>query len=111
MTDLNSFITWGMFAEFTTFVAIIVMIVQFIKELPLIKKVPTKYLSAIMAFGIMTIVAMHDGTFALWNLFIYGVTSISVSAISKGLIEYNSDKKTKQPKDDEDIYVEMNKDL
>ena len=53
--DLNGFIDWSMLLDFTAFVAIVFIIVQFLKEIPLINKIPTRYFSSMIAFILLII--------------------------------------------------------
>ena len=103
--DLNNFITWAMFQDFASFVAIVFMVVQFFKEIRGINKIPTKYFAALVSFVILVIVGLKTGALILvdpstyWNLFLYLITSISISALSKGIVDYNNDKTLKQLQD------------
>jgi hypothetical protein len=103
--DLNNFINWSMLLDFTAFVAIVFMVVQFFKEMPLINKIPTKYFAAIVSFILLVISNLHAKTFEMWDLALYAITAISVSALSKGVVDYHNDK-IEQPIIKEDVKEE-----
>ena len=89
---MNDFITWAILGTYATFVTMTYMVVEFTKELPLIKKIHTKYYSAIVAFALMLAVVLHDGTFTYWDIVLYSLTAISISLGANGLSNFTEDK-------------------
>ena len=89
---MNDFITWEMFATYTTFVGLVYLVVEFTKELPYIVKIHTKYYSAIVAFLLMLAVVLHDGSFAYWDIVLYILTAMSVSLGANGLSDFTGGK-------------------
>lgn len=89
---MDSFVTWDILKDFATFLSILFMVVTFTKELPFVKKIPTKYWSAFISFVLLIIVNLHDGTFTYWNLIIYALSSIMISLTGNGLADFNKPK-------------------
>ena len=88
---MNDFITWAVLGTYATFVTMVYMVVEFTKELPPIKAIPTKYYSAIVAFFLMLAVVLHEGTFTFWDIVLYALTAISVSLGANGLSNFTKD--------------------
>ena len=91
---MDSFITWEMLLGYTTFVGIVFMVVEFTKELSIIKKLPTKYWSAFVSFVLMLITNIVLNTFKLEDLLLYALSSISISLGANGLSTFNDKKKS-----------------
>lgn len=81
---LDSFITWDFLSQYMGVVIVTMILVQFVKELPLIKSIPTKYLVAIIAF--LTLLSAHLGTgkFSWGELYLIFLNSILVTMTATG---------------------------
>lgn len=90
---METFITWAIIAEYVSFVGIVYMVVEFTKELKFIKAIPTKYWAFIVAFGLLLILNVHNGSFAWFDVVLYALSSITVSLSSNGLYDFNSKNK------------------
>lgn len=89
----EKFIVWEMLTEFATFVAILYMIVGFTKDLPLIRKIRTKYYACVISFIMLILINLHFGTFEWQDTFIYLLSSIVITYTTKGVVEDNKQKK------------------
>ena len=89
---MDGFITWEILREYVSFVAIVFMVVEFTKELPMIRKIPTKYFSAIVAFLMILIVNVQGLEFKAWDIVLYVLSAISISLGSNGLYQFNKDR-------------------
>lgn len=89
---MDNFITWEMLVGYTTFVCIVYMVVEFIKELPIFKKIPTKYFSALTSLVLLIITNIVLGTFRAQDVVLYILSSISISLGANGLSTFNKDK-------------------
>lgn len=89
---MESFLTWDVLTTYTSFVSIVFMVIEFIKELKFIKKVPTKYLSFFIAFVLLLITNLVMSTFKFEDIIIYLLTAISISLGSNGLSNFNKKK-------------------
>lgn len=87
---MEQFITWEILATYTSFITIVFMVVEFTKELPLIKKIPTKYWSFIISFILLTVVNLVGNTFNLVDLVLYALSSISISLGANGLSDFST---------------------
>lgn len=94
---MNEFVTWEFLSGFVNFVAILWIIVSATKELPCIKKIPTRYWAIIVAFIMLLLVDLHAGTFQLWDLVLLFINAIIVGFTTKGGVDFNKvDKKDKE---------------
>jgi hypothetical protein len=89
---LEGFISWDVLKEYTSFVAIVFMVVEFTKEIAWIKDIKTKYWSAFVSFVLLTSVNIYGGEFTPWNLLLYALSSVAISLGSNGLANFNKDK-------------------
>lgn len=87
---MEQFITWEMLKTYTTFVAIVFMVVEFVKNLKYIKKIKTKYLSFIISFVLLTVVNIECKDFNFIDLFLYALSGIAISLGANGLSDFNS---------------------
>jgi len=90
---MDSFLTWDNLTTYASFVTIVFMVVEFTKELKLVKKIPTKYWSFFIAVILMTITNIVMGTFKGIDIVLYLLTSISISLGSNGLSNFNKNNK------------------
>lgn len=86
---MEQFLTWDVLKTYASFVSIVFMVVEFTKELQVIKKIPTKYWSFFISFILLTITNIVIGSFRLIDVFLYLLTSISISLGSNGLSNFN----------------------
>lgn len=86
---MENFMTWEVLTTYTTFVAVVYMVVEFTKELKMINKIPTRYWSFLVSLGLLMITNIATGTFEFINIMLYVLTSISISLGSNGLSNFN----------------------
>lgn len=82
---MEQFLTWEMLGDFVTFVGIVLTIVAFTKEIPGIKLIPTRLWSFIVSFILLTLVNLHSGSFEWFDLIIYTINAIMISASANGI--------------------------
>lgn len=87
---MEQFITWDILKTYTTFVAIVFMVVEFTKELKIINKIKTRYWSFLVAFILLNIVNAVNGNFKLIDIVLYALSSISISLGANGLSNLNN---------------------
>lgn len=85
---MNDYITWEILSQYATFVTIVFMVVEFTKELPYVKAIPTKYYSALVSFFLILATQFHAQTIEAWDVVLYILTSISVSLGANGLSDF-----------------------
>lgn len=86
---MNEFLTWEVLKSYATFVSIVFMVVEFTKDLPVIKKMPTKYWSFFIATLLLTILNLVIGTFKSVDIVLYLLSGISISLGANGLSNFN----------------------
>lgn len=86
---MESFMTWETLLTYTTFVSTIFMVVEFTKELPFIKKIPTKYWSFLISLGLLIIVNVVMKDFKWEDIVLYALSSMAISLGSNGLSNFN----------------------
>lgn len=87
---MEQFITWDILTTYATFVTIVFMVVEFVKELRFIKNIKTKYLSFIVAFVLLSITNAVLGNFKFVDLILYALSSITISLGANGLSNFNN---------------------
>lgn len=92
---MNEFLTWEMIENYPTFVSLVFAFVGFTKELPFIKKIPTRYYAFVISYALLLAVGIHNGTFDLWSLVPYFGTATFITVGSNGLSDVNNPKPKK----------------
>ena len=86
---MENFMTWETLLTYTSFVSTIFMVVEFTKELPVIKKIPTKYWSFLISLGLLIIVNLVMKDFKWEDVVLYALSSMAISLGSNGLSNFN----------------------
>lgn len=90
---MDSFLTWEVLLTFSGLVGAVYMVVEFTKEIPLIKKIPTKYWSWIIALILLVATNLVLKSFEYKDIVLYILNAIVISLSSNGLSDFNKDKK------------------
>lgn len=86
----NAFVDLTYVASYVGTVFVTMTITQFLKELPFIKKVPTKYLSFTIAlFNIMICTYFLSGIPKLADVYIAVINAMLISTSSNGIFDFN----------------------
>lgn len=86
---MENFMTWETLLTYTSFVSTIYMVVEFTKELPIIKKIPTKYWSFLISLGLLVVVNVVMKDFKWEDIVLYALSSMAISLGSNGLSNFN----------------------
>lgn len=86
---MNEFLTWDTLLTFTGLSTATYIITEFTKEIPFIKKIPTKYWSYIIALILLLSVNIVLKSFKYEDIILYLVNSIPVSLSANGLNNFN----------------------
>lgn len=86
---MDNFLTWEVLRDYVTFVGIVFSVVAFTKNIPFIKLIPTKAWSVIISFCLLLAINIHSGTFEWWDIIIYFINAILISAGANGLADIN----------------------
>ena len=93
---MDKFFTYEMLMTYATCVTAVFGVTQFIKEIPGIKKIPTKSVSFLVAIIIVTLSNIATGQFKVSNILLYILSSVFISMNSNGI--YDFDTKSKEEK-------------
>ena len=93
---MDKFFTYEMLMTYATCVTAVFGVTQFIKEIPGIKKIPTKYVSFLVAIIIVILSNIATGQFKVSNILLYILSSVFISMNSNGI--YDFDTKSKEEK-------------
>ena len=98
---MDKFFTYEMLMTYATCVTAVFGATQFIKEIPGIKKIPTKYVSFLVAIIIVTLSNIATGQFKVSNILLYILSSVFISMNSNGIYDFdtNSKEEKKEIKD------------
>lgn len=89
---MDTFLTWEVLLTFSGLVGAVYMVVEFTKEIQLIKKIPTRYWSYFIALFLLIATNLVTGTFNYKDIILYLLNAIVVSLSSNGLNDFNKDK-------------------
>jgi hypothetical protein len=87
---MEQFLTWDVLKTYASFVAIVFMVVEFTKELKIVKKIPTRYWSFFISFVLLVTTNIVMDSFRAIDTILYVLTSISISLGSNGLSNFNA---------------------
>ena len=90
---MENFISWEVLTTYSSFITIVYMLVEFTKEIKIIKKVPTVYWSFFISFILLVVTNAVMGTFNKIDIVLYLITSVSISLGSNGLSNFNEKRK------------------
>jgi hypothetical protein len=90
---MDNFLTWEVLLTFSGLVGTVYMGVEFTKEIPLIKKIPTKYWSWIIAFALLIATNVVMKNFQYQDIILHVFNAIAVSLSANGLHDFNKVKK------------------
>lgn len=82
---MNEFITWEMLGDFVKLTGIVVAVTQFTKNAPIVKKIPTRYWSWIIAFILIVITSINTNKFAIMDTVLYALSAMFISTSANGI--------------------------
>lgn len=95
---MQEFITWEMLGDFVKLTGIVLATTQFVKNLPLLKKIPTQYMSWLVSFLLITLTNIHTSSFAPMDIILYALSAMFIGTSASGIYDVggtNSDKTAK----------------
>lgn len=90
---MENFLSWEVLTTYSSFITIVYMLVEFTKEIKIIKKVSTVYWSFFISFILLVVTNAVMGTFNKIDIVLYLITSVSISLGSNGLSNFNEKRK------------------
>ena len=97
---MNEFFTWEVLLTFTGLTTVTYMVTEFTKGISLIKKIPTKYWSYLIALILLFAVNLVTGNFKYEDIILYLLNAIPVSLSANGLNNFNGNTKKQNPNDE-----------
>lgn len=94
---MENYIQWVDLLQFATMSMVVFSIVNFTKEIPYVKLIPTKYYSWMIAFTLILTVNIHQATFAYWDILLYAISAMFISLSSNGIASFNDKKVIETP--------------
>lgn len=88
----DQFITWEMLKTFGTLVMITYMVVEFTKEIPYIKLIPTKYYAGVIALILIILTQIQSNTLVYMDIPLYILSAIAITFSSTGVSDFNGKK-------------------
>lgn len=82
-----------MLTDFPTFVGIVLTLTAFTKGLPLIDKIPTRFWSFVISFGVLLAFNLRANTFTTWDILMYAINAVMISSSANGISDINNKKK------------------
>nr|DAM40460.1 MAG TPA: holin [Caudoviricetes sp.] len=93
---MDKFFTYEMLLSYATCVTAVFGTTQFIKEIPFINKLNTKYLSFFVAVIIVVLTNIATNQFKVANILLYILSSIFISMNANGIYDFDSKKKKQE---------------
>nr|DAW53655.1 MAG TPA: holin [Caudoviricetes sp.] len=84
---MNEFITWEMLGDFVKLTGIVLATTQFVKNAPLIKKIPTQYLSWLVSFVLITLFNIHTSNFTPMDIVLYALSAMFIGTSASGIYD------------------------
>lgn len=86
---MDKFFTYEMLLTYATCVTAVFGVTQFIKDMPVIKKIPTKYLSCVVALIVVVLTNVAVKQFRVDNILLYVLSSIFISMNANGIYDFD----------------------
>lgn len=93
---MDKFFTYEMLLSYATCVTAVFGTTQFIKEIPFINKLNTKYLSFFVAVIIVVLTNIATNQFKVANILLYILSSIFISMNANGIYDFDTKKKKQE---------------
>lgn len=93
---MDKFFTYEMLMTYATCVTAVFGTTQFIKEIKGIKRIPTKYLSFLVAVIIIILTNIATNQFKVANILLYILSSVFISMNANGIYDFDSKKKKQE---------------
>ena len=85
--EANGFMTWDMLSDYATFVTVVFLIVQAIKELPKVRNIPTRIVSIVIAFVLQLAANVQNGQFKPVDAVMYLVSALIISLTANAVAD------------------------
>jgi len=93
---MDKFFTYEMLLTYATCVTAVFGVTQFIKDIKGIERIPTKYLSFLVAVIIVVLTNIATNQFKVANILLYILSSIFISMNANGIYDFDAKKKKQE---------------
>jgi hypothetical protein len=100
---MDKFFTYEMLVSYATCVTAVFGTTQFVKEIPGIKKIPTKYVSFFISIIIVTLSNVATSQFKVSNILLYVLSSVFISMNANGIYDFDTKSKTENKLENKEI--------
>ncbi len=100
---MDKFFTYEMLLSYATCVTAVFGTTQFVKEIPGIKKIPTKYVSFFISIIIVTLSNVATSQFKVSNILLYVLSSVFISMNANGIYDFDTKSKTENKLENKEI--------
>lgn len=100
---MDKFFTYEMLLSYATCVTAVFGTTQFVKEIPGIKKIPTKYVSFFISIIIVTLSNIATSQFKVSNILLYVLSSVFISMNANGIYDFDTKSKTENKLENKEI--------
>ncbi|HBJ1650950.1 TPA: hypothetical protein LA460_003376 [Clostridium botulinum] len=81
---MDTFLTWEYVSSFVGLVFVVGMVVEFFKEMPILKNIPTRYFTSMVAFILLLLSSIFTNTFSFNNLPLIILNAILITYTATG---------------------------
>ena len=92
--EITDFLTLEVIATYMGSIISVFLLTEVLKDLPIIKKIPTKYFVIIVSFIHLLIISLVNGTFSISSLYLLILNSIVIALAAMGGKDFSSGKIT-----------------
>ena len=100
---MDKFFTYEMLLSYATCVTAVFGTTQFVKEIPGIKNIPTKYVSFFISIIIVTLSNVATSQFKVSNILLYVLSSVFISMNANGIYDFDTKSKTENKLENKEI--------
>ncbi len=100
---MDKFFTYEMLVSYATCVTAVFGTTQFVKEIPGLKKIPTKYVSFLISIIIVTLSNVATSQFKVSNILLYVLSSVFISMNANGIYDFDTKSKTENKLENKEI--------
>lgn len=100
---MDKFFTYEMLLSYATCVTAVFGTTQFVKEIPGIKKIPTKYVSFFISIIIVTLSNVATSQFKVSNILLYVLSSVFISMNANGIYDFDTKSKIENKLENKEI--------
>lgn len=87
---MDDFVSFEMLTTWVSFLTLVLATTQFIKNIWLLKKINTKYISFFVALVLLVVTNLALGTFSVNNIILYILSSVIAGMNANGIYDFST---------------------